>query len=237
MTYRVLIAHAVMATMAWAFLFPIGAILLRLNINRPIMLQLHVSVQIAAYLIYMAAAGTGIWVAMQYEQFFDVWSDPHLAIGLALLICTSIQPLLGWIHHRIYRARTIIIANTNRGPRPGRTVWGRLHLWLGRGLITLGIINGGLGLKMLEVSPTQDLTVTRNAEIGYGVVAGFMWLLYIGITVVWEATRSRRQRKLQYESSSTRRRGRNMSQVQSPSSSSSDSSLKRESQTFGYRVA
>ena len=227
-THRVLIAHAVMATLAWAFLFPMGAIMLRLNINHPIMLKLHIFIQMAAYVIYVAAAGMGIWLAMEFEAYFDVWSDPHLVIGLVVLVCMTIQPVLGWVHHRIYRARSIIIANTNRGPRPGRTIWGRVHLWLGRCLITLGIINGGVGLRMLEDSPSQDPAVTRDAEIGYGVAAGFTWLLYVSVTVVWEATRSARQRKQQYESSSQRQRG-----SKSQSSSSSDSSLKRESPTSG----
>jgi hypothetical protein len=214
-----------MATVAWAFLFPTGAILLRLNINHPIILKLHIYTQILAYFVYAAAVGLGIWVALEYEQYFDVWSDPHLPIGLTIFVLASLQPILGWVHHRIYRARSIIIANTNRGPRPGRTIWGRLHLWLGRCLITLGIINGGLGLQMLEDSPMQDVGVTRDAEIGYGVAAGFMWLVYVSITVIWEGTRSARKKKQQHENSSTRRRGKSQ-----PQSSSSESSLKREDQ-------
>ena len=228
--YPVMVAHGVMAAVAWAILFPIGAILLRLNINHPIILKLHMYLQMFAYLVYVAAAGMGIWLAMQLESYFDVWSDPHLPIGLAILVFASLQPVLGWVHHRIYRARSLALDTTNRGPRPGRTIWGRLHLWLGRCLITLGIINGGLGLMMMNGSPSQDATVTRNAQIGYGVAAGFMWVVYVAITALWEGTRAARKRKQQDQSLSMRRRTKSQSQSQQ-SSSSSDSSLRQEPRT------
>ena len=215
--HHVLIAHAVMASTAWAFLFPVGSIFLRLNINRPIMLKLHIFFQIFAYLTYVAAATMGIWLAMQITPFYDIWADPHPIIGLVILAFATIQPISGWIHHRIYRARATTLATTNRGPRPGRTLWGRAHLWLGRCLITLGIINGGLGLRSAENNPIQDRGSTRNAEIGYGIAAGLMWSIYASITVAWEWTRSARKRMQRYENSRMRRR--------SHSSASSDSSI------------
>lgn len=46
------------------------------------------------------------------------------------------------------------------------------HLWLGRILITLGIINGGLGLKLAG-------NVHRGTYIAYGVVAGLFWLAWM----------------------------------------------------------
>ena len=40
------------------------------------------------------------------------------------------------------------------------------HIWLGRALITLGMINGGLGMLFSGGDPT------RSEIIAYGVVAG-----------------------------------------------------------------
>ncbi len=217
---QILIAHAVLASVAWAFFFPMGAIMLRLNIQSPIMLKLHIFLQTFAYLIYVAAAGMGIWLTLYTSRYYDSWADPHPIIGLVLLALATIQPISGWIHHRIYHKRAVVLATTQRGPRPGRTVWGRAHLWLGRCLITLGIVNGGLGLRILERSPVQSRTVTRNAAIGYGVAAGLMWCIYIFITVIWEWTRSARKRQQWYDSARSRRRAK--------SQSSSDSSLSRE---------
>lgn len=197
-----------------------GAIMLRLNIKSPIMLKLHIFFQMSAYLIYVAAAGMGIWLTIYAARYYDSWSDPHPIIGLVLLGSTTIQPISGWIHHRIYHTRAVTLATTNRGPRPGRTMWGRAHLWLGRCLITLGIVNGGLGLKMLETSPNQARSVTRNAQIGYGVAAGLMWCIYVFITMIWEWTRPARKRQQLYDNSDSRRRAK--------SESSSDSSLRHE---------
>lgn len=56
-----------------------------------------------------------------------------------------------------------------------RTIWASLHVWYGRALITLGIINGGLGLRLSEN--------TKGGEIAYGVVAGFMWLLWMAVSI------------------------------------------------------
>lgn len=49
---------------------------------------------------------------------------------------------------------------------------------MGRTVITLGIINGGLGLRLSNN--------TRKGEIGYGVVAAIMWLLWMGVVVFKE---------------------------------------------------
>lgn len=188
-----------------------GAIMLRLNIKSPIMLKLHIFFQMSAYLIYVAAAGMGIWLTIYAARYYDSWSDPHPIIGLVLLGSATIQPISGWIHHRIYHTRAVTLATTNRGPRPGRTMWGRAHLWLGRCLITLGIVNGGLGLKMLETSPNQARSVTRNAQIGYGVAAGLMWCIYVFITMIWEWTRPARKRQQLDGNSESRRSAKSQS--------------------------
>lgn len=47
---------------------------------------------------------------------------------------------------------------------------------MGRILITLGIINGGLGLLFSG----DD---TRGESIAYGVIAAVIWLTYIGIVL------------------------------------------------------
>ncbi|KAF7509987.1 hypothetical protein GJ744_007301 [Endocarpon pusillum] len=216
---HVMIAHAVLATVAWAFFFPMGAILLRLNIKSPIMLKLHIYCQTFAYLIYVAAAGMGIWMAIYDSRYYDSWADPHPIIGLVLLGFATIQPISGWIHHRIYHTRAVTLATTNRGPRPGRTMWGRAHLWLGRGLITLGIVNGSLGLMMLEGSPSQASSVTRNAQIGYGVAAGLMWCIYVLITVIWEWMRPARKRQQVYDNSESSREAKLPSPLSSENSS------------------
>ena len=50
------------------------------------------------------------------------------------------------------------------------------HIWLGRTLITLGMINGGLGMRL-----GGDLT--RSEYRAYGVIAGLIWVGWIGVVV------------------------------------------------------
>lgn len=96
----------------------------------------------------------------------------HPIIGIVLLALVAFQPLLGYLHHRRYR-RT-----QQRGAAS------HLHLWNGRVLIVLGIVNGGLGL---HVSGAPS-----SAKVGYAIVAAVLgggWL--VTVLVCW-GVRSRR---------------------------------------------
>ena len=86
-----------------------------------------------------------------------------MVVALVLL-----QPILGLIHHFIYKRRY------------ARTLWATAHVWFGRVIITLGIINGGLGLKLSGN--------TTKGKIAYGVVAGIVWLLWMSVVVDWYLT-------------------------------------------------
>lgn len=57
----VLTAHAVLACVAFAFLFPVGGILIRLANFRGLWF-VHGLLQVFAYVVYIAAFGIGIWV-------------------------------------------------------------------------------------------------------------------------------------------------------------------------------
>jgi len=72
--------------------------------------------------------------------------------------------MLGLTHHFLY-------VRTAR-----RTFWATVHVWLGRTLITLGIINGGLGLLLSDN--------TRAGEIVYGIVAALVGLTYVTVVVL-----------------------------------------------------
>lgn len=59
-----LIAHGVLASLAFVILFPAGAIAIRLA-SFPGVLWLHAAFQIFAYLIYTAAFGLGVYMAKE----------------------------------------------------------------------------------------------------------------------------------------------------------------------------
>ncbi|KAH7034737.1 uncharacterized protein B0I36DRAFT_83711 [Microdochium trichocladiopsis] len=67
-----------------------------------------------------------------------------------------------------------------------RTAWSHVHIWLGRLAITLGIINGGLGLHISGG--------TTNYIIAYSVIAGVVWLVWLAAVVYGEVSRMKARR-------------------------------------------
>lgn len=186
------VIHAVLAALAWVLLLPIGAILLRLNIQSPIILKLHAACQIIAYFVYVVAAGLGIWIIRQVPSSrVNLFSDPHPIIGLAILAVALFQPLWGIIHHNKFKRGLAAWKAGQSTQKPGRTGFGRLHLWIGRVLITLAMLNGGLGFRLASKSPFPP---AKSAKIAYAVVALVMWLLYVIIVSVFEARKAASRR-------------------------------------------
>ncbi|OCT45532.1 integral membrane protein [Cladophialophora carrionii] len=188
---RILIAHAVLASVVWVMFIPSLAILLRLNLKNPIVLKIHAVGQILSYVIYVVAAGMGIWLAQQLDPYVDVWSDPHPKLGLAILALAFFQPIFGAIHHSIYKKRAQNVDSGKPTKPPGRTAPGQVHLWLGRGLIALAIINGGLGIRLASFSPFQTDATSTKVKIAYGVIAATMVSLYLFFVVGFEIRRAR----------------------------------------------
>jgi hypothetical protein len=121
----------------------------------------------------------------------------HPIIGMLVLFALLFQPFLGLMHHsRFKKLRR-------------RQVWSHLHLWNGRIMIPLGIINGGLGLKIAGASST--------VKTAYAVVAGLIGGAWFLIALLSECRRflaGRRpgwesgEMKIADESDGSRERGR-----------------------------
>ncbi|KAL8791639.1 MAG: hypothetical protein Q9195_005788 [Heterodermia aff. obscurata] len=147
---KAVIAHGVIMGLAFALLFPSGAIMIRL-FSFTGLVWVHAGAQMLAYAL--AIAGMGY----------------HPIIGLVVVSLLAFQPILGMVHHIIYKKRL------------SRTAWATAHVWYGRVLLTLGIINGGLGLRLSDN--------TKGGEIAYGVIAGLLWLLWMVVVVFSYANR------------------------------------------------
>ena len=128
-----------------------------------------------------AGAGLGIWIAVTQQELTGF---PHSIIGLIVWPLLCFQPIVGWIHHYIIG-------------RERRNTWiGGVHRWFGRFLILLGAINGGLGLQLSAN--------TIAGEIAYGVIAGTMFLLYVGVDVMACASERRKEKGKQIQESGPR---------------------------------
>ena len=96
---RILIAHAVLASLVWVLFIPSLAILLRLNLKNPIIVKIHAVGQILSYIIYTVAAGMGVWLARQTAAY-GTWSDPHPKIGLGILVLALLPPIVSLLEKR-----------------------------------------------------------------------------------------------------------------------------------------
>ncbi|KAF2103820.1 hypothetical protein NA57DRAFT_50688 [Rhizodiscina lignyota] len=178
-TYR--LAHGVMASLAFVFFFPAGAISIRIIPSRAA-IWIHAAFQLLAYVLYIAAFALGVWLVQEVKfSSFNLLSNNavnyHPIIGIVVFVFLFFQPILGVMHHIMFKKYQ------------RRQVWSYAHLWLGRILITLGIINGGLGLRLADN--------TKSGEIAYGVVAGIIWLIWMAAAVYGELKRARAQRQIQ----------------------------------------
>lgn len=88
------------------------------------------------------------------------------------MVCLlAIQPALGQLHHQQYLKTG------------GRTIVSYVHLYWGRILLLLGVINGGLGLQ---------LTRSRGRfVVAYSVISAIMYVLYAGVKVFTWRRKSR----------------------------------------------
>ncbi|TKA71551.1 hypothetical protein B0A55_07059 [Friedmanniomyces simplex] len=128
---------------------------------------IHVATQTLALLIFIVAVGLGLHMATTDHQL----SQAHPIIGLVLFVSLLLQPVLGWMHHGLYKKYA------------GRTLWSDGHLSIGRIAIVFGMINGGLGLQLAYAG--------SGAKIAYGVVAGIVGVVYLAAIVYGEVRRNK----------------------------------------------
>lgn len=90
-------------------------------------------------------------------------------IGIVILGLLAMQPLmkLHFFHDRIPRIMHLV----------------HMHLWFGRILLTLGIIDGGLGFHWAESFHIPQWPA--GWKIAYGVAAALVWIVYVSVVLVW----------------------------------------------------
>ncbi|KAF1914600.1 hypothetical protein BDU57DRAFT_298651 [Ampelomyces quisqualis] len=172
---KVLIAHGVLAALTFVILFPVGSILIRLGTFRGVWI-IHGGLQLFAYIVYIVAFGLGVWMVNNIPH--NLLDHYHPVIGIVVFVLLFFQPILGVVHHLKFKKYS------------RRTVWSYGHLWLGRIVITLGIINGGLGMLLASDAPAfLGFRPTQGQIIAYSVVAGIMWLLWVAAAIIGERRR------------------------------------------------
>ena len=91
-----------------------------------------------------------------------------MKLGLIVISLLSLQPILGYVHHMMYKRKQ------------RRTVFSHLHIWYGRILMVIGIINGG-----------RQTGGEGSLGIAFAVLAGIFGGIYIG-AAIWGIIKRRR---------------------------------------------
>ncbi|TVY34017.1 hypothetical protein LOCC1_G008813, partial [Lachnellula occidentalis] len=173
-------AHGIIMGLVVVILFPTGAILMRV-IRHP---WIHAGVQALSLALLIVGLALGVKLAQYTDQ---LWSNTHTRFGVAIVALFLLQPFLGLAHHFLYQKHA------------SRTPVSHIHIWYGRILMILAVVNGGLGLRLAGN--------TRTGEIVYGVLAGVVGLLYVLAVVLRRqgpGIGRRAERKTEIESGSSR---------------------------------
>ena len=94
-----------------------------------------------------------------YNEFHE-WFGTFIVVGFCA------QPIIGVIHHRHF------VKTQKKG-------WAnKIHVWLGRALLVLGIINGGLGFQLAQNTSTSQNVI-------YVIFVMLIALLYVGALIRW----------------------------------------------------
>lgn len=148
----VLYAHALVASIAFVVLYPFGSILMPLLGKW----YIHATFQMVSFLTMWIGFGLGIKLANDRDLLFK---QAHTIMGTIVICALVLQPAMGYMHHRHY------LQHKSRG------IISYVHIWYGRTLMALGVVNGGLGLKLAGGSQAY--------KIAYAVVAAVMFVVYV----------------------------------------------------------
>jgi len=96
-----------------------------------------------------------------------------------VVLFATAQPLLGFLQHSFFRR------NKRRG------LWGHAHLWLGRILIILGVVNGGLGLQLVDEDEGDGKW--RNIYIGIAIAMAVIYVIIVVGTFLFKRRRLAKQ--------------------------------------------
>ncbi|KAI1328312.1 iron reductase domain protein [Xylariaceae sp. FL0255] len=161
---QLLTAHGVIMAVVMILLYPIGAILMPMYGSW----LLHGVFQLIAFAGMWVGFAFGILLSQRTGIYF---SATHTILGTVVVVLFGLQPIGGYLHHRHY------LKHQARG------AISHAHIWYGRALIILGIINGGLGLQLAGAG--------HGLVIGYSVVASVAYTAYIA-SAIWGEYKRRR---------------------------------------------
>ncbi|ETN42631.1 uncharacterized protein HMPREF1541_01788 [Cyphellophora europaea CBS 101466] len=165
--------HGIVMSVTFVLLFPLAALTLYLPFAKRVLL-IHAPLQVIGIILMIVGLAAGVRLGKRIDEL-DAY---HMIIGyIVVAVLILFQPLLGLFQHIYFRRNE------------ARSIMGVVHQSLGRLMILLGIINGGLGFNI--TGPVGSRYVPRGAVIAYGVIAGLVALFYVAIVIFGKRSSSR----------------------------------------------
>ena len=166
------IAHGVITSVAFVLLFPNFALTLYILPSRWTVPAIHAPLQIFAVALALAGYAIGFSVAHDLQE----GNDYHPLLGhIAVLGVAVPMPILGIIQHLRFRKYGL------------KTIWGVMHRYLGRFLIALGIINGGVGF---HYAIGKNPNIPPASPIAYGIICASVGMIYVFV-IYWRRSKTK----------------------------------------------
>ncbi|RMZ78797.1 hypothetical protein DV738_g3600, partial [Chaetothyriales sp. CBS 135597] len=175
---QVRVAHAILMSLVFLVLFPVAALTLYLPYAEKVR-YIHGPLQLLSLTISIIGLALGVYLGQKVNQL-DAY---HQLIGyIVVAILILFQPALGVLQHLHYRKTGT------------KSPMGIAHRWLGRIMIILGVVNGGLGF--MQSGPVGSQNVPNYSVVAYSIVAGVVLFLYLSILAAtsFSAKHPRQQR-------------------------------------------
>ncbi len=131
-----IIIHAICLGGSFIFLFPLGVIALRWFNWFRVHWMLQIITMTICILGLVVACALSV-MDLEYTSF----DETHQVIGIVAVVVLVVQALFGYVHHQRYKKLGL------------RTLVSYLHLWTGRSVILLGMVNTALYVKFFSVIP------------------------------------------------------------------------------------
>ncbi|OAP60230.1 hypothetical protein AYL99_05232 [Fonsecaea erecta] len=154
-------AHAVIMPLVFVVMFPLAALTLYLPYSNKVR-HIHAPLQVLSLVLMLVGLGLGVQLGKQVDNL----DGYHMVIGYILVAWMGVfQPTLGLLQHIHFRKYG------------SRSAYGQTHRWLGRAMILLGVVNGGLGFKTAGMIGSDD--VPTYSVVVYSVFAAVVFIVYL----------------------------------------------------------
>ena len=166
--------HAAFMCVAFLLVFPLGSLLL-VFLKKVLV---HAALQVFGVILVIAGFGIGASMSGQFNKVHTShpclthtllanhhaqskdFASAHQGIGLLIVAALLIQLSLGIIHHTVYvKTKT-------------PTMFGKVHFFLGPGIMILGLINAGLGFNFAG---------RPGLNLPYGIIAAVVAVVFAGV--------------------------------------------------------